>query len=163
MNDSPPVTLRPIQRSDLRDFHHVMMQAGMDDRSSWSRTTTANLERSLFSDGAGGFVAVNGRGEVVGCVGYRPDGSYTLTLNKLATFPEVRGQGVGRQLVAKVEETAREQGFRRVLLAVSQFNLEVVPFYARLGYVETNEPYAFANPTSAVPMVMVKQVTARQS
>jgi len=31
---------------------------------------------------------------VVGCVGYRPDGFRTLTLNKLATVPRVRGQGI---------------------------------------------------------------------
>lgn len=153
-----PYTVRPISRADLRDFHHVMMQAGMDARSSWNRTTTADLERSLFAGGAGGFVTVNGRGEVVGCVGYRPDGPYTLTLNKLAVLPEVRGEGVGRQLVAEVEGLAHQRGFRRVLLAVSQFNLGAVPFYAHLGYVETSEPYAFASPTSPAPVVMVREV-----
>lgn len=153
-------TVRPITRADLSDFHHVMMQAGMDARSSWNRTTTADLERSLFSAGAGGFVAVNRTGEVVGCVGYRPDSRYTLTLNKLASLPEVRGQGAGRALVRKVEEIAHQQGFGRVLLAVSRFNLEVVPFYAHLGYVETDEPYAFASPGSPAPLVMVKTLMA---
>lgn len=157
------VQVRPITRADLSDFHHVMMSAGMDARSSWSRTTTADLERSLFADGAGGFVAVqNGsgqdRGEVVGCVGYRPDGTGTLTLNKLATLPEVRGQGVGRLLVQAVEETARQNGFGRVLLAVSQFNLEVIPYYAKLGYAKSDGVYSFANPASPAPVVMVKEV-----
>lgn len=150
--------LRPVTRADLRDFHFVMMNAGMDARSSWSRTTTADLERSLFAEGAGGFVAVNSRGEVVGCVGFRPDGTETLTLNKLATLPEVRGQGIGQQLVQAVEDEAHEHGFQRVLLAVSQFNLEVIPFYAKCGYVQTNEVYAYANPSSPAPVVMVKEV-----
>lgn len=154
------LTIRPLSRADLRDFHHVMMQAGMDARSSWVRTTTADLERSLFAEGAGGFVALSGQGEVVGCVGYRPDGAYTLTLNKLAALPEVRGCGVGRQLVAAVEAVARRRGFRRVLLAVSRFNLEAVPFYAHLGYAETGERYAFASPASPAPVVMVKELSA---
>lgn len=153
-----PFVIRPMERPDLSDFHFVMMNAGMDARSSWSRTTTADLERSLFTHGAGGFVALTTSGEVVGCVGYRPDGENTLTLNKLATLPEVRGQGVGQALVQAVEEVARQRGFGRVLLAVSQYNLEVVPFYAKLRYVQTNDVYTFANPGSPAPVVMVKGV-----
>ncbi|WP_240738148.1 GNAT family N-acetyltransferase [Deinococcus fonticola] len=151
-------TLRRLGRADLPDFHRVMMQAGMDARSSWNRTTTADLERSLFTDGAGGFVAVDSGGEVVSCVGFGPDGIYTLILNKLAVLPEARGCGLGRQLVAAVEDEARQRGLRRVLLAVSQFNLEVVPFYTALGYAETDEPYVLAYPGSPPPMVMVKAV-----
>lgn len=148
--------LRPVTRADLPAFHGVMMAAGMDSRSSWSRTTVADLEGSLFAAGAGGFVALDGGGEVVGCVGFRPDGPHTLTLNKLATLPQVRGQGYGQKLVQTIEETAQQGGFGRVLLAVSQYNLEVIPFYKRLGYGETDELYAFAHPNSPKPVVLVK-------
>lgn len=155
--------LRPVSRADLPAFHGVMMSAGMDSRSSWSRTTVQDLEHSLFAEGAGGFVALGGGGEadlgeIVGCVGFRPDGAATLTLNKLATLPEVRGQGYGQKLVQAVEETAQRGGFRRVLLAVSQYNLEVIPFYKRLGYVASDEVYAFAHPNSPKPVVLVKQL-----
>lgn len=150
--------LRPVSRADLPAFHGVMMSAGMDSRSSWSRTTVQDLEHSLFAEGAGGFVALDNGGEVVGCVGFRPDGAATLTLNKLATLPEVRGQGYGQKLVQAVEETAQRGGFRRVLLAVSQYNLEVIPFYKRLDYVESDEVYRFAHPNSPKPVVLVKQL-----
>lgn len=150
--------LRPITRADLPAFHGVMMSAGMDSRSSWSRTTVQDLEQTLFAEGAGGFVALDNGGKVVGCVGFRPDGAATLTLNKLATLPEVRGQGYGQKLVQAVEETAQRGGFRRVLLAVSQYNLEVIPFYKRLGYVASDEVYAFAHPNSPKPVVLMKQL-----
>ena len=86
------MTLRPVNPDDIPAFHAVMMAAGMDPRSSWTRTTPADLERSLLAPGSGGFLAV-GAGEVLGCVGYRPDGDETLTLNKLATLPGARGTG----------------------------------------------------------------------
>ena len=152
-----PFTLRPVTPADLPAFHAVMMAAGMDPRSSWTRTTLQDLERSLFGPGAGGVVAVQA-GELVGVVGFRPDGAATLTLNKLATLPRVRGQGVGRALVAAVEETARQGGYARVLLAVSQFNLDVLPFYAALGYRRTDEPYAHASPHSPPPVVLVRSL-----
>lgn len=150
--------IRSVTRDDIPAFHAVMMQAGMDARSSWSRTSPQDLEQSLFAKGAGGFLYVTDGGEVVGCVGYRPDGENTLTLNKLATLPSARGQGIGRQLVERVEAQARHAAFERVLLAVSQYNLEVIPFYERLGYVQTAEAYAFANPTSPKPVVFVKKL-----
>lgn len=151
-------SLRPVTRADLPAFHTVMMAAGMDTRSSWSRTTVADLERSSFGVGAGGFLAWAGA-EAVGCVGFRPDGPDTLTLNKLATLPHARGQGIGAALVQAVEDLATERGFGRVLLAVSQFNLEVIPFYERLGYRQDLQAvYAHASPTSPKPVVLVKPV-----
>ncbi|WP_055363932.1 GNAT family N-acetyltransferase [Deinococcus sp. UR1] len=158
----PPTTLRPVNPDDLTDFHAVMMAAGMDPRSSWNRITPADLERSLLAPGAGGFLAVSG-GEVLGCVGYRPDfsttgGEQTLTLNKLATRPTARRTGLGRALVREVEHVARMGGYERVLLAVSQFNLDVLPFYDRLGYTVTDEPYAHAHPDSPAPVVLIKEV-----
>lgn len=151
------MTLRPVNPDDIPAFHAVMMAAGMDPRSSWTRTTPADLERSLLAPGSGGFLAV-GSGEVLGCVGYRPDGDRTLTLNKLATVPQARRLGVGRALVREVEHVARMGGYDRVLLAVSQFNLDVLPFYDRLGYTVTDEPYAHAHPDSPAPVVLVKAV-----
>lgn len=153
--------LRPTTPADAPAFHAVMMAAGMDPRSSWSRTTVADLEQSLGLPGAGGFLALLGE-RVVGCVGYRPDGPQTLTLNKLATLPEVRGQGLGAALVRAVEEVAAREGYARVLLAVSQYNLEVQPFYERLGYrVDGEAVYTFSSPGSPRPVVMVSTVARR--
>lgn len=149
--------IRPLTRTDLPAFHAVMMAAGMDSRSSWNRTTLEGLEASFFTPDSGGYVAVNG-GEVCGCVGFRPDGSDTLTLNRLAVLPHARSQGIGAALVRAVEQVAAERGFGRVLLAVSQFNLEVVPFYGRLGYAQSGELYTFASPWSPGPVVLVKAV-----
>ncbi|MFC0619210.1 GNAT family N-acetyltransferase [Deinococcus budaensis] len=133
-----------------------MMAAGMDPRSSWSRTRPQDVAWSLGQ--GGGFLAWDGE-RAVGCVGWRPDGPETLTLNKLATLPDVRGRGLGAALVRAVEEVAARDGYARVLLAVSQYNLEVVPFYERLGYrVDEEAVYAHANPASAPPVVLVKEV-----
>nr|WP_246580585.1 GNAT family N-acetyltransferase [Deinococcus aestuarii] len=134
-----------------------MMAAGMDPRSSWSRTTVDDVRWSLGQ--GGGFLAFLGE-EAVGCVGWRPDGRETLTLNKLATLPERRGQGIGAALVRAVEEVAARGGYARVLLAVSRYNLAVLPFYERLGYrVDAGAVYAHANPHSPPPVVLVKAVS----
>lgn len=155
------LTLRPTTPADARAFHAVMMAAGMDPRSSWSRTRVEDVAWSL--DQGGGFLAWNGA-EAVGCVGWRPDGPETLTLNKLATRPDMRGQGIGAALVRAVEEIAARDGHARVLLAVSRYNLEVLPFYERLGYrVDEGAVYVHANAASPPPVVLVKAVSSLPS
>lgn len=162
INSSPLFAVRPMIRADIPAVHAVLMGVGMDSRSSWSRITLEQLQESMFAEGAGGFVALDGgeakSNQIVGCVGYRPDGKKTLTLNKLAVLPTTQKHGLGRQLVQAVENNAENAGFKQVLLAVSQFNLEVIPFYEKLGYMQSNEPYAFANECSPKPIVMLRDL-----
>jgi hypothetical protein len=47
-----------------------------------------------------------------------------------------------------------------VLLAVSQFNPGVIPFYEALGYVRSDEPYRFASAGSPAPAVLVKAISS---
>lgn len=153
---SVALTLRPATPDDAPIFHPVMMAAGMDPRSSWSRTRVEDVAWSLGQ--GGGFLAFLGD-EAVGCVGWRPDGPGTLTLNKLSTRPRARGRGIGAALVRAVEEVAARDGYARVLLAVSQYNLAVLPFYTRLGYrVDEAAVYTHASPQSPPPVVLVKGV-----
>lgn len=162
------MNIRRVTPADLPDFLAVMLAAGMDPRSAWNSTTVADLEKTMSGPHSGGFLALDGReldggGEAVGCVGFRPDlhDPHTLTLNKLATLPQVRGQGVARHLVGEVEGVAAREGFRRVLLAVSQVNLGAVPFYERLGYRQVNEDYAYSSGKNGRPVVLVKEVHAK--
>jgi GNAT superfamily N-acetyltransferase len=151
--------VQPATSADAVAVHAVMMAAGMDPRSSWMRSTIADIEWSLGK--GGGFIVqrvVQRGADVVGCVGYRPDGYRTLTLNKLATRPEVRGLGMGAALVQAVEAQARRGGYQRVLLAVSQYNLNVISFYEHLGYAVSSDDYAYAHPDSPPPVVLIKSI-----
>ena len=161
-HDPDGFAYRRVTPADLPAFLAVMQGAGMDPRSAWHQTTISDLEQSLFgAPQSGGFLALSSGGEAVGCVGFRPDltDPRTLTLNKLATLPEARGHGVARHLVSEVEGVAVREGFRRVLLAVSQVNLSVQPFYEGLGYRPVDEPYAFSSGKNGRPVVLAKAVT----
>ncbi|ANC72095.1 GNAT family N-acetyltransferase [Deinococcus radiodurans] len=154
------MNIRRVTPADLPAFLAVMLAAGMDPRSAWNSTTVADLEKSMSGPHSGGFLALDSGGEAVGCVGFRPDphDPHTLTLNKLATLPQVRGQGVARQLVDEVEGLAAREGFQRVLLAVSQVNLGVRPFYEGLGYRQVDEDYAYSSGKNGRPVVLAKEV-----
>ena len=63
----------------------------------------------------------------------KPD---TLHLDTLAVHPDVRGQGIGTQLIEAVEALAQSEGKRRVALDVEDINPRAKQLYERLGFRE---------------------------
>jgi GNAT superfamily N-acetyltransferase len=61
----------------------------------------------------------------------------------LVVAPEVRGRGVGRQLVATVEEWAAQRGIVHLAVRSNIVRTESHPFYERLGFVRLKTQHAY--------------------
>jgi predicted GNAT family N-acyltransferase len=59
-------------------------------------------------------------------------------VGRLAVLAEARGRGVGRALMERLHEAARERGLTSVWCHAQ---VSAVPFYTRLGYRITSEPF----------------------
>lgn len=70
--------------------------------------------------------------KLVGAATYRLTEDLSCELMSLNSSN--RGQGAGSQLLAAVEQVAREAGCRRVWLITSNDNLDALRFYQRRGY-----------------------------
>src|SRR5688572_17236235 len=66
-------------------------------------------------------------------------GSWRATLESVRTVSELRGQGIGAQLVAYAVERARERGCRMVQLSTDKSRVDARRFYERLGFHATHE------------------------
>jgi len=72
--------------------------------------------------------------------GYRPDDRPTTGwLFAMWVRPERRGEGLGRRLVAAVEEWAAALDIDQLLLRVTDGNDGAVRFYASCGFVGTSD------------------------
>lgn len=71
-------------------------------------------------------------GVAVGCVGLRAAGEIT----KMYVAPPARRLGLGRQLLAAVEDTARARGLRTLRLDTRKDLVEARALYAACGYTE---------------------------
>ena len=78
------------------------------------------------------FVACRGD-ELIGCVGWRVRGE-DAELKRMFTATTARGQGVARRLLAAVEESARADGRKRVILETGDKQPEAVALYQASGY-----------------------------
>ena len=78
------------------------------------------------------FVALDG-GDVVGCAGWRARGA-DAELKRMFTTPAARGRGIARRLLATVEESARTDGRKRVILETGDRQPEAIALYKSAGY-----------------------------
>lgn len=89
--------------------------------------------------GAADIAAVEVAGErLVGCAGWRRHGD-DAELKRMFTATAARGRGLGRRMLTTIEESAREAGYKRVILETGDRQPEAVRLYESAGYVRIDD------------------------
>ena len=130
------------------DAHHCLsryfdeLQQRFD--SGFDRVeATASLDEFLPPDGA--FLVARRNGEPVAGGGIKPfnDAAY---IKRMWVSPNARCLGLGKRLLAALEEKARSLGYRKVCLETNKALTEAQQLYRSCGYREVppfnDEPYA---------------------
>ena len=78
------------------------------------------------------FVALDGH-DLIGCAGWRAHGE-DAELERMYTASAARGRGVARRLLAAIEESARANGHKRVILETGDRQPEAIALYESAGY-----------------------------
>ena len=78
-------------------------------------------------------VGADDTGRICGSVMVGHDG-HRGWLYHVASAPDSRGSGIGRQMVQAAEDWLRQRGVVKAQLLVRETNTKVVSFYERLGY-----------------------------
>jgi ribosomal protein S18 acetylase RimI-like enzyme len=124
-----PVTLRRASEDDGPALMELWRAAGLGFRPEQVAGELASVTRRdpevvlVAEDSAG--LAASVFGAYDGRRGW---------VNRLATRPDRRGEGIARALLAQLEEALAEKGCRKVNLLVTQDNAGVVEFYRGAGY-----------------------------
>ena len=94
----------------------------------------------------GAFVVVYLNGEAVGCGAVKHHPHDVSDVKRMWIADSVRGQGLGRRLLAHLEGLARERGSTQVRLETSNVLPEAIALYQSAGYLEVQpfnaEPFA---------------------
>jgi predicted GNAT family N-acyltransferase len=101
----------------------------------------AELELDEFESAATFFLALDGE-EAVGTGRFRVKGPL-LKFERIATLARARGRGVGRVLMAAMEEAARAE--HATLLPYMHAQLSAAVFYDKLGWIRIGEEFREAD------------------
>lgn len=94
-----------------------------------------SLSEEQVSPGDGAFMVAYLDGLAVGCGAVRRLDASTAELKRMYVDPSVRGQGIGRALLEKLEREARLLGVKRVVLETGRRLAPAVKLYQAMGYL----------------------------
>lgn len=149
--------IRPATRADLPHLHPVIERAYRGDaaRAGWTheadlldgeRTDLATLE-AIVADPATRLLVAFDDDTPIGCVQVSDHGDGTAYLGLLCIEPRRQAAGLGRQLIAAAEGTAREiLAAHRIEMTVIEARAELIGYYERRGYARTGERRDFPVP-----------------
>jgi GNAT superfamily N-acetyltransferase len=138
------VRVRPMTEADADAVNALSSQLGYPAAGG---ATLGRVRAVLASAIADAFVAEDPEGRVVGwahvfAVPFIESGP-NAELGGLVVDESVRGMGIGRALVARAEEWARERGMKDLCLRSNVIRGETHEFYRRLGFEIQKSQYKF--------------------
>lgn len=119
---------RPRDGDNLARMSRRLIEAGLP----WWCWTPKRLGKAIRSPDTVGIVATSER-QLSGFA-MMHFGDENAHLNLLAVEPEFRRRGIGRELLAWLDESCLVAGIRRVSLEVRANNQSAIRFYENLGY-----------------------------
>lgn len=100
-----------------------------------------DIEENYLKPG-GHFEVVEGPdGEILGSIGLYPLNNETIELRKMYFAPSIRGRGLGKKLLSRMIEKARNLGYLRVYLETASVLKQAVHLYERAGFVPADEKH----------------------
>ncbi|MDQ6481464.1 GNAT family N-acetyltransferase [Dyadobacter sp. LHD-138] len=158
------IEIREIQPSDDAELALVIRQTLKEFKADKPGTvyydaSTDHLSELFTVANSVYFVAIQD-GKVLGGAGIFPtDGlpEDTLELVKMYLLPEARGQGLGKTLILKCIEEARNKGFKRIYLETMAALEKAVKAYEKLGFSLLDAPLGNSG-HHACELWMVKEI-----
>jgi putative acetyltransferase len=133
--------IRPIQEKDDAEVGQLIRTVLTEFKANKPGTayydeSTSHLS-TLFVNNKGAYWVIEENNKIIGCGGIFPtEGLPTATceLVKLYLYPEARGKGLGRDLMFKCFEKAKELGYERIYLESMPELNHAVSLYEKLGF-----------------------------
>lgn len=110
--------------------------AEIAERFGWDPDTSLPLEDDDLRPPRGLMLLATREDEPLGCGGLKLHGEEPAEIKRVWVSEAARGLGLGRRLMADLEDHARALGATAVCLDSNAALVEAIALYRRLGYVE---------------------------
>ena len=97
---------------------------------------------------------VEDRGRVLGFAATRKIDENTIELSGIIVLESAAGIGIGTQLIEKVISSARQVGFRKIVVKTEVLNKRAISFYKKMGLAEVSKTTENVEGTSVDVVVL---------
>jgi ribosomal protein S18 acetylase RimI-like enzyme len=126
------IRIRDLTLADAESVRSLWAAAGLKP----SRSDTYEAIEKVATRNPGLVLVAEGReGHILGTVTGADDGRRGWVY-RLAVHPGLRRSGLGRRLVAELEQRLRARGCEKLNLLVERDNPDAIAFWRHLGYAE---------------------------
>lgn len=159
------LTIRKVEKRDepyLADIIRAVFEEHMapKDGTVYSDPTTDHLY-DLFQNTSSILWVAEMDHQIVGCCGIYPTEGLppeTAELVKFYLSPAARGRGIGKQLIEKSIQSAKELGYKKIYLeSMPQFS-RAVDFYNSLGFKQLKNALGNSGHTSCSIWMLLRLV-----
>jgi putative acetyltransferase len=115
----------------------VLNEYGLEPDENGKDSDLTDIEVSYFSDnGFFGVLVAKNTNIVTGTFGLFPMGKQVCELRKMYLIKTERGRGLGKFILTTAIQTAREKGFRKIVLETISPLKEAISLYRKYGFIE---------------------------
>jgi GNAT superfamily N-acetyltransferase len=128
------LTVRPYEPADQAEVKALILAGLVDHWGFLDATLNPDLNDIAASYAGAYFLVARRGGRVVGTGALVPRGAGRAEVVRMSVARELRRQGVGRIILGRLIEHARQAGLRQVVLETTETWSEVVAFYLGFGF-----------------------------
>lgn len=157
---SDTIAIRTAGVEDVPKIVTLLNAAFAMEREFIDRDRTSDDEIGQLLQTGTFLVASGGADELAACVYVERRGA-RLYMGMLAVDPSLQGRGLGRRMIAAVENRATESGCSGVDIKIVDRRVELPPLYRALGFTD-NGTAPFDDPLLTKPchfLLMSKELT----
>ena len=151
-----------IDRADIQsgDAFSLISALNAELAAAYSDVAGANhfrLDVAEVAPGNGAYVIAWRGATPIGCGAIRRIDESTAEIKRMYVIPAERGSGIGRLIVASLEDEARSLGVDRVLLETGTRQAAAIALYEKLGF-ERIPPYGEYVASATTSLCMAKRL-----
>lgn len=118
-----------------KDYKMLMQSFDAELRETYGTHQDEADKQNVFEE-AINIVLVAYNERIVGCGGYKPHHENTAEIKRVYVLPEYRGKGIGIGLMDEIEQWAKEDGFKHLILETGDQQHEAIALYRKIGYYD---------------------------
>ena len=132
------VKIRSASNADCENIQRlvfgVLAEFGLEPDTEGTDRDITDVEANYIDRGGVFEVLVDSNDEIVGTIGLYPLDKDTIELRKMYFASSIRGLGLGRKLLERTLENAKNMGYLRVYLETARVLKQAVHLYEAFGF-----------------------------